>query len=111
MNIIKIKYSNEIPKDYTGIVEFEDGEKIWFKNGKLHREDGPANLFKDGLERWLLGGEFIWNSNYKIILTNEIILSKTKHPEYPTVQVWKILNKNEVYERIIIPGMEKCIRE
>jgi len=27
MNTIKIKYGDEIPSNYTGIVEFEDGEK------------------------------------------------------------------------------------
>jgi len=38
----------DMPKNYTGIVEWEHGEKCWYKNGNLHREDGPAVVGKDG---------------------------------------------------------------
>jgi len=32
------------------------GAKIWRLNGSLHREDGPAIVFKDGSEYWYLNG-------------------------------------------------------
>ena len=112
MKTIKVGHSAEIPKGYTGIVEYESEDKTWFKNGKLHREDGPAyTRSDDGHKFWWLDGKLIWNSNKKLDLRNKIILSKTKHPEYPTIQVWKILNKNKVYELTVIPGMEECIIE
>jgi len=111
MNMIKVKYSNEIPEDYTGVVRREDGTIFWFKGGKVHREDGPARIYNDVFKVWRLEGKFIWDSYKKLDLTNEIILSKTKHPEYPTVQVWRILDSGKVYEQIIIPGMEEYILE
>ncbi len=48
MNIIKVKYGSEIPEDYTGIVEWEDGQVWWFKDGEWHREDGPAYIGYNG---------------------------------------------------------------
>ena len=29
-------------------VEYADGSKEWYLNGKLHREDGPACEYADG---------------------------------------------------------------
>ena len=35
-------------------VEYTDGFKSWWINGKQHREDGPAVVFSDGyVEYWL----------------------------------------------------------
>ena len=111
MDTIKVKNLNEIPRDYTGIIEYADGEKEWRKNGRFHREDGPAYIRKDGYKSWYLDGTCVWQSGYRRDLRNKIILSKTKHPEYPLVQIWKILDKDKVYEKIIIPGMEAGITE
>jgi hypothetical protein len=33
-------------------VEYPNGTKKWFLNGKLHREDGPAVEWADGTKRW-----------------------------------------------------------
>ena len=101
MNIIKLEDWKDIPREYTGIVEGSHGI-YWYKNGLNHREDGPAYVEFNGYKSWWLDGKVIWISNGKLDLTNKIILSKSQHPLYPTVQVWKILNKNEVYEQIII---------
>ena len=111
MKTIKVKEWKDVPQSYTGIVEFENGDKGWYKKSKRHREDGPAYITKDGTKFWHLDGYYIWFSYRKLNSTNQIILSKTQHPEYPLVQVWKILNKDGVYERIIIPGMEEFIKE
>ena len=35
-------------------VEYEDGYKEWWLNGKLHREDGPAAKYADGSKAWFL---------------------------------------------------------
>ena len=102
---MKLNSWEKLPEDYTGVIEWESGNKSWYKNGKHHREDGPSFIVKDGYKAWRLNGQYIWNSNYKIILTNQIILSKTKHPEYPTVQVWKIFDSEGIYEQTVIPGM------
>ena len=111
MTTIKVKTWAEVPQGYTGIVEFENGDKIWVKNRKDHREDGPSYVRNDGYKEWWLDGKLIWSSVEKLDLRNQIILSKTQHPNYPTVQVWKILDSEGIYEQIIIPGMEENITE
>ena len=111
MNVIKVKKWNDIPQGYTGIVEYESGAKIWLKNGNYHRENGPAFVRETSIKSWYLDGKYIWSSSSKLNLTNQIILSKTQHPEYPLVQVWKILDKNKVYEQTIISGIEELIIE
>ena len=36
-----------------------DGTKMWWLNGKLHREDGPAAEYADGTKMWWLNGKQI----------------------------------------------------
>jgi hypothetical protein len=54
--------NNEFFNDnFTGIAEFCDGARElhsihYCKNGKYHREDGPARCWYDGTKQWLLNG-------------------------------------------------------
>ena len=41
---------------YT-VKAYSDGDRHWFLNGKLHREDGPAIEGSSGSKRWFLNGE------------------------------------------------------
>lgn len=113
MKTIKTNSWRHIPEDFTGLVEFENGDKIWFKNGLRHREDGYTVYYAKGdCKEWFLEGEQVWSSSYeKLDLNKIIILSKEQHPLYPTVQVWKILDKDETLDQEILPGMEECIIE
>ena len=36
----------------------QDGTKMWYLNGELHREDGPAVEYPDGTKHWFLNGEY-----------------------------------------------------
>jgi hypothetical protein len=58
MRIIKIKSSSEIPSNYTGIVEYNDGSKEWYLNDELHRVDGPAVEKANGIKIWYLNGKY-----------------------------------------------------
>jgi hypothetical protein len=31
--------------------------RLWLENGLVHRDDGPAVIFPDGVERWYLRGK------------------------------------------------------
>ena len=53
---LKIGYDN-VPSNYTGIVEWEERKIFWYKNGNLHREDGPAYIDSSGYEEWWLNGK------------------------------------------------------
>jgi len=35
----------------------DDGDKEWYLNGKLHREDGPAIEYISGYKEWWLNGK------------------------------------------------------
>ena len=37
-------------------IEYPDGTKIWYLNGKLHRENGPAIEYADGDKWWFIDG-------------------------------------------------------
>jgi len=50
-------------------VERADGSKKWHLNGKLHRTDGPAVEYANGCKDWWLRDEF---------LTEEEFLKRTK---------------------------------
>jgi hypothetical protein len=52
MKSIKINYKNFIPSNFTGIAEYPDGHKEWYKKGKFHRLDGPAIEYLNGLKYW-----------------------------------------------------------
>jgi len=54
MNEITIKSWNELPYNYTGHVKYTDGDQYWYKNGILHREDGPAAIYHNGAQYWWL---------------------------------------------------------
>jgi hypothetical protein len=58
MKIIRIYYlGDDIPKNYTGVVEYHNGDKEWYLNGKKHRDDGPAVELKNGGKHWHLNGQ------------------------------------------------------
>ena len=39
-------------------VEWADGTKFWYKDGKYHREDGPAFEYADGDKFWYFNGTY-----------------------------------------------------
>jgi hypothetical protein len=42
---------------FTGMIERSDGTKMWYINGRKHREDGPAYEGSDGSKYWYLYGK------------------------------------------------------
>ena len=39
------------------VVVYDKGNKFWYLNDKLHREDGPAIEFANGEKHWFLNDE------------------------------------------------------
>lgn len=56
MKIIKVNKDSEIPDIFTGLAIFPSGTKMYFKDGALHREDGPAIEWCTGAESWFYEG-------------------------------------------------------
>jgi hypothetical protein len=44
-------------KNWEGCITWKNGRQDWWKNGKRHREDGPAVVFPDGTQEWWKNGE------------------------------------------------------
>ena len=47
------------------------GTKLWYLDGKLHREDGPAIEFPDGYKEWYLNDEIFLKEEWFKRLTPE----------------------------------------
>jgi len=78
MEPIKVKYSFEYileHPNFTGCLIDEDNDKHWFKNGKLHREDGPALEFANDDKFWYLNGKN-YNEQEWLIAMRKIKLEK-----------------------------------
>jgi hypothetical protein len=56
-------------------VEWWDGSKSWWLNGKRHREDGPAVEYANGDKSWYLDGEKLWNREFLLKTAKETILT------------------------------------
>jgi hypothetical protein len=57
MNILKVNDWRDIPKNYTGIAEYHNGDKEFYFNGLCHRVDGPAVEFVNGDKFWYNNNE------------------------------------------------------
>lgn len=44
--------NNKLHRENGPAIEYSDGNKSWYKNNRLHREDGPAIEYKDGSKHW-----------------------------------------------------------
>ena len=53
-------------------VEYASGYKAWYLNGKRHREDGPAIEYADGNKFWFLNGERVTEEEHKR-MTSKVI--------------------------------------
>ena len=58
---LPVDYKQEQFDHFIHLLDFEydDGYKEWYKNGYLHREDGPAIEHPDGRKEWYINDEFI----------------------------------------------------
>ena len=47
-----------VSNNFTGVCKFLIDNSIhYYKNGKHHREDGPAAIYEDGTKYWILNGK------------------------------------------------------
>ena len=46
-------------------IEYANGNKFWYLNGKRHREDGPAIEWADGDKSWYLNGKEVTEEEHK----------------------------------------------
>ena len=61
--------NGKIHREDGPALEFADGSKIWWLNGKIHREDGPAVEYSDGTKKWWLHGSCYSEEEFNDIIT------------------------------------------
>ncbi len=50
-------HGDDLAAPTSSMVEDADGAKRWYRNGQLHRDDGPAVERADGTKEWWLDGQ------------------------------------------------------
>lgn len=104
MKTIKVKECLDVPDNFTGIVEYEDGYKEWWNEDKIHRIDGPAVEYSDGTKGWWVDDIQYAERDLEYFCKNCIFLGKEKGKHG---LVWlKFLDEDEIEEFPIIPGMD-----
>lgn len=98
MKSIMINNFDEMPANYTGIAQRPEG-KFWFKEGKCHREDGPAVEWTDGSKSWYLEDKLYFPKN----LNNFIVLGYDKGKR--GLMWYRLLGKDKLIECPDIPGL------
>ena len=57
--------NGKIHREDGPAIEWADGDKWWYLKGKLHREDGPAMEFASGGKEWYLNGKQLTEAEHK----------------------------------------------
>jgi N-acetylneuraminic acid mutarotase len=65
---------------------YTNGDKAWYLNGELHREDGPAIEYANGDKHWFLNGESLTKEEHKEAMTPTV--------EMTMAQINEALGKN-----------------
>jgi hypothetical protein len=56
-------------------IEYASGSKAWWLNGKRHREDGPAIEYASGSKEWYLNGKRVTQEEHTRITQKETVLT------------------------------------
>ena len=51
--------ADQLHRDDGPAVEYADGLKVWYQNGLRHRTDGPAIEWNDGRKWWYINGRMM----------------------------------------------------
>ena len=73
--------NNKLHRENGPAVIAHDGAKLWFKEDKLHREDGPAVISHDGRKRWNLNNIKYSKEEWFKQLTQEQLAIALSNPE------------------------------
>jgi hypothetical protein len=75
--------NNRIHREDGPAIEFADGSKEWYLNGEHHRTDGPAVEYADGHKEWWLDGYWIsfegWLKQATGLTDEEKVMFKLKY--------------------------------
>lgn len=105
MKTLKIKELKDIPKNFTGIVEWDNGDKIWYKEGKRHKTDGPAVESLNGYKEWWIDGKIFESTRLNFLIEKSLFLG-TEKGKYNLPWLRFLTEDEGIKEFPIIPSME-----
>jgi hypothetical protein len=106
MKTIKIDYNDPIPDNFTGIAEYPEGEKEWYKEGNLHREDGSAfEIASRVTNLWYLENKLYLPGRLSELIESSLYLGKEKG-KYD-LEWLRFLTEKEIEEFPIMSGMKE----
>lgn len=76
----------------NGFVKNSLGDKFWYKDGNLHREDGPAAVYSYGAEIWYKEGEIHREDGPAIKLSNGRTQYRLNSKHYSYNEWYAIVN-------------------
>jgi len=59
--------NDKLHRDDGPAVVHADGTQTWYRDGKLHRDDGPAIISADGSQSWYRDGKFYGSGRRQIL--------------------------------------------
>jgi len=77
-----------MPKSKLKILK--DGTKVWWLNGKLHREDGPAIEWSNGTKEWWLNGDELTKDEFELAMDIKRTKDKKRAILYRTSRIAKV---------------------
>jgi len=104
METIKVISWGDVPDNFTGIAEYPNGNKHWFKEGKLHREGGPAVEKVNGKKEWWVDDRWYLFIKIDVLVKTSIYLGKEKGKH--NLEWLTFLTPQGIEKFPIIPGME-----
>ena len=106
MNTIEVNSFTEVPENFTGIVEHKEIKaKIWYKERKWHREDGPAFEYYNENKGWWISGRPYNVTTLERYYKKYIFLGKEKGIH--NLDWLKFLTEIKIEEFPYIKGMEE----
>ena len=73
VNFVRFYKNGKFHKDDGPAIIVNDGTKYWYRNGILHRENGPAIEWANGTKEWYQNGLFHREGGPAIIIYNREI--------------------------------------
>jgi len=82
-------------------IERADGSKSWYLNDDLHREDGPAAESSDGSKHWFLNGKQLsetqFNARPKPTASCEGKVVEVDGIKYKLVKAWRSIKSHSLF--------------
>jgi hypothetical protein len=82
----------------SNFIEYSNGDKCWYKNGKLHRDGGPAIERSNGNKAWYKGGDLHREDGPAIEFSDREVEYWVNGVRYPTLPTEEDILTREIIE-------------